>query len=379
MPIELIRRVLQEFNAGLRDAESAACDLGISRAQLYRYRTQYLRDQDGYSPCGSGGDRYGRWPEEVCKFLDDFLPLQQPPNYQLIADELLRLHDFRRARSSVEAYVKAHYADQIPTPKRIPRVRRRFRRAYIGELWQHDSSIHQWWPGPSKQVLLLCCDDCSGLIVGGCFVTGDTTWNHFEFFRAAFTTWGIPEIIYTDALSLFGPSSATETSDPKSEFQRALRGLGVGHLVAPTPQAKGKIERRFGTLQRRLVTLMAYERVCDSHHANEILKREIDRQNQRVCRPLGRSPLSIWQEQTEQSTSKMRASPESSLLDLHLSLRASRRVNADHTIDFEGVNHQIGPTQCRRITIVHHPGRQFWAVEGKPKLVWPPILGHFTL
>ena len=49
--------------------------------------------------------------------------------------------------------------------------------------------------------------------------------------------------------------------DPCSEFQRAFSALGVTHLVAPSPQAKGKIERRFGTLQQRLVALLAYERV----------------------------------------------------------------------------------------------------------------------
>ena len=49
---------------------------------------------------------------------------------------------------------------------------------------------------------------------------------------------GIPRSIYTDALSLFGPSSSSDHSDPKSEFQRALRALEVAHLVAPTPQGQ---------------------------------------------------------------------------------------------------------------------------------------------
>ena len=51
--------------------------------------------------------------------------------------------------------------------------------------------------------------------------------------------------LYTDGLSLFGHKSTAEGRDPKSEFQRALTALGVSHLVAPNPQAKGRIERRF--------------------------------------------------------------------------------------------------------------------------------------
>lgn len=373
----MIRRVLKNFNAGVLDAETAASDLGISRAQLYRYRTDYLRNKQAYCPQSSGGDRHGDWPDKIHKFLKEFLPLQKPPNYQLVTDELLRQHGFKRARSSVEAYAKTHLPGFVHMPERKPRGFRRFRRAHIGELWQHDSSIHPWWPDTSKQVLLLTCDDCSGLVVGGSFVSADTTWNHFMHFRRAFITWGIPETIYTDGLSLFGPSSASDNMDPRSEFQRALYGLDVGHRVAPTPQAKGKIERRFGTFQKRLVTLLAHARVADWKHADEILQMEINRQNQTVSRSTGKAPQTIWQSQAKQS--KIRPCPESSLLDIHLSLRHSRRINVDHTIDFEGQNYPIANTQCRRATIVHHPKQQFWIVEGKPTSTWTRILGHFTL
>jgi hypothetical protein len=78
----------------------------------------------------------------VRKFLTEFIPLQRPPNYQLIADELSRPFDFVRARSTIADYVQAHYANLIPKPEAKPRTRRRWQRAHLGELWQHDSSIH---------------------------------------------------------------------------------------------------------------------------------------------------------------------------------------------------------------------------------------------
>ena len=162
-------------------------------------------------------------------------------------------------------------------------------------FWQHDSSIHQWWPAASKQTLLLTVDDHSGLNLAGRFVDSDTTWNHFEHFRLTFETWGLPEAVYTDALSLFGPSSSADHSDPKSEFQRALRALGVAHLVAPTPQAKGKIERRFGTFQERLVTLLTHARAQTGHQADAILQMEIARQNRTVNRSFAAIPIEIWQ------------------------------------------------------------------------------------
>ena len=56
----------------------------------------------------------------------------------------------------------------------------------IGELWQHDSSIDQWWPATDKQTLLLTVDDHSRKLLGAVFVPTDTTWNHFEDFRRLF-------------------------------------------------------------------------------------------------------------------------------------------------------------------------------------------------
>ena len=290
-----------------------------------------------------------------------------------------RLFGFVRARSSVEAFLKTHLPLLLPAPPPRIRTYRRFRRAHIGELWQHDSSIHQWWPAAQKQILLLTVDDHSGLNVAGRFVTADTTWNHFCHFRSLFETHGIPEIIYTDALSLFGSSSSNDRSDPKSEFQRALLALGVAHLVAPTPQAKGKIERRFGTFQRRMVTLLAYAKAATPEHADEILQMEIGRQNRTVNRSTSLVPLAAWDQDILGNTARIRPTPVSSLLDLHFSLRCARRVNNDQTIDFEGHNYEIATTLRKSVSIIHHPNRKFWVLEHPPKAVWPPILGTFSL
>jgi hypothetical protein len=338
-----------------------------------------LKQHQSFIPGPSGGDHRQSWPPEVLDFLHAFLPLQSPPNYQLVTDELLRLFRFKRARSTVEAYVKKHLPLLVPSTPRKPRSYRRFRRAKIGDLWQHDSSIHQWWPASTKQTLLLTVDDHSGLNVAGRFVSADTSWNHFAHFREAFETHGIPAAIYTDGLSLFGPSSTHDHADPKSQFQRALTALGIAHLVAPTPQAKGKIERRFGTFQRRLVTLMTFAKVQNNQQAHSILQMEIARLNTTRSRSTNRIPWEVWQAACLQKTSALRPCPAPSLLDLHFSLRCSRRVNNDHTIDFEGRNYQIAATKRKTVTILYHPNHHFWVLETPPSRLWPTILGSFSL
>jgi hypothetical protein len=379
LPTDFVLRILADFNAQHLDAQQAAHALGIGKTRLYQLRATWLKQSHSFALRSSGGDHLKPWPAKTHTFLENFLPLQNPPNYQLVSDELLRLCDFSRSRSSVEAYVKIHFPHLVPTPQRKPRIYRRFRRAKIGDLWQHDSSIHQWWPAPAKQVLLLTVDDHSGLNVAGRFVSSDTTWNHFSHFRAAFATHGIPLAIYTDGLSLFGPSSSHDHSDPKSEFQRALRALGIAHLVAPTPQAKGKIERRFGTFQRRLVTLMAHANVCDWLQADQLLQMEITRQNQTKNRSTNLVPTAVWQQALLQKTGSLRPCPLPTLLDLHFSLRTTRRVNNDHSIDFEGRSYEIASTQRKSVSILHHPNHCFWVCDHPPKDVWPTVLASYKL
>jgi hypothetical protein len=89
-------------------------------------------------------------------------------------------------------------------------------------------------------------------------------------------------------------SSSHDHHDPRSEFQRALRAIGNAHLVAPYPHAKGKIERRFGTFQKRLFTLLEYVKVDSCERANEIFQMEIKRQNSNRNSSTGEVPSNFF-------------------------------------------------------------------------------------
>ena len=149
-----------------------------------------------------------------------------------------------------------------------------------------------------------------------------------------------------------------------------------------SPQAKGKIERRFGTFQKRIVTLLAYEKITDYPSAQELLARELARQNRTVCRTTGLSPDDACAKAQEQKRTVMRPCPDPGLLDLHLALHLGRRVNADHQVDFLGRSWPISATARHTVTIIHHPRSQFWVVSQPPKPPqnrWPDILGKFSL
>lgn len=377
-----IQQILQQFNAGTIDVADASRHLQIGRTHLYRLRTRWLQNRAAFTAKLSGGDHWPDWPPQAIAFLKEFLPLQKPPNFQLVADELETRLGFKRHRESVAAYARTHFPELLCQPAPRPNARRRWERARLDELWQHDSSIHQWWPAEDKQTLLLTVDDHSRKLLGAVFVPTDTTWNHFEHFRRLFLRHGLPMVVYTDGLSLFGHDSMADDRDPCSEFQRAFSALGVTHLVAPSPQAKGKIERRFGTLQKRLVAILAYEKVTHYAAAQTVLDREVQRQNITLCRTTDLSPNAAWQKALDEKRTATRPCPPATLLNLHLALHLKRRVNSDNQIDFLGKSWPIAPTKRSSISLIHHPLRHFWAVTqppAPPLNIWPEILGEYSL
>jgi hypothetical protein len=209
----------------------------------------------------------------------------------------------------------------------------------------------------------------------------DTTWSHFGVVRPCFVTHGAPATFYTDGLSLFGHTSAADRLDTASQFQRALSALGVNHRVAPSPQAKGKIERLFGTFQKRLVTLFAYEKARDYDRANELLQNEIDYYNQNHRHATtGSTPNQAWEKALAEGRSKLKTAPEEKLLNLHFALHIPRRVSSANTVEFLGRAWKITPSARKTVLIVHHPKQRFWVTTpARAPVAWPEILASYSL
>ena len=376
--------MLADFNAGRCDVRSASSRLEICRSQLYALRHRWLTDPSAFSPLPSGGDHAAPWPPQAAGFAREFLPHCRPLNFALLADELARRFDFHRSRAAVAAWCRVHLPElAAPKPKPGPKPRRRWQAGSIGELWQHDSSPHDWWPAPSKPILLLTLDDHSRKIVAGCFVPSETTWAHFACARAAITAHGAPRAYYTDGLSLFGAVPHTGPDDVRSQFQRALLGLGIAHRVAPDPQAKGKIERRFGTFQNRLVSLLSAAAIADFESANALLAEQIAWHNaHHRCRTTGLCPDTAWQSALDEKRSKLQPVPPSALCDLHFAIHLQRRCSNDHSIELLGRRWPVAPTRLKSLTIILHPERQFWVIPhppSPPAFAWPTVLAHYSL
>src|SRR6202049_832017 len=207
----------------------------------------------------------------------------------------------------------------------------RERRASFGELVMQDRSPFRWLEerGPACQ-LIAVIDDATSRIWGR-FTEHDTTEENLRTFGGWVRRYGRPLAQYTDKNSIFrtaGPQPLPEQlrGDPlRTQFGRALHELGIEWIAAHSPQAKGRIERLFETLQDRLVKEMRLAGVATIAGANDFLHLHF---------------LPQWEERftgvPRQSRNAHRRLGREHRLEEILSVRVGRKVTKDHTVSWDG-------------------------------------------
>jgi hypothetical protein len=152
--------------------------------------------------------------------------------------------------------------------KRSKHRRMRPRRAAFGEMLQLDGSFHNWFEGRNPDLpevtLLVLIDDATGRILLR-FSRGETTHGVFELLKKYYTRYGIPKSIYTDYGSVYYTEGGT------TQYERAMKDLGVEVIRAHSPQAKGRVERVNRTLQDRLVKELREANISTLEDANRFV------------------------------------------------------------------------------------------------------------
>lgn len=168
----------------------------------------------------------------------------------------------------------------FPNRKKVNPHQRRNRRECEGELVQTDASDHAWFEdrGPKCQLHLIV-DDATGKLKGGHFAEEETTIGYYKAFWKYFEREGLPAAIYCDKRGTFKVNKGKRNQ--LTQFSRAMKELNVKVIFAHSPEAKGRIERAFGTLQDRLICEMRLRHISTIKEANKFLPSFIEKYNEK--------------------------------------------------------------------------------------------------
>jgi molybdenum-dependent DNA-binding transcriptional regulator ModE len=166
----------------------------------------------------------------------------------------------------------------------------RQRKPCVGQLVQMDGSEHDWFEGRAERaVLMVMIDDASNRTYAR-FAQAETTRAAYDTFEGYVRRYGLPQGLYVDRDSIYKttrePSIAEQLAgeQPLTQFGRAMKELQVDLSLAYSPQAKGRVERRNGLLQDRLVKEMRLAGISDLGKANAFLEEQfLPQLNRRFC------------------------------------------------------------------------------------------------
>jgi transposase len=222
----------------------------------------------------------------------------------------------------------------------------RERKSYFGEMLQLDGSHHDWFEGRrGKCVLMAYIDDATNRVYGR-FYEYEGTIPAMDSFKRYIRKYGIAMSVYMDKHTTYKspaePSIEDELNgtEPLSEFGRALRELGVKIIHAHSPQAKGRIERLFKTLQDRLVKEMTLKGIHTIEEANRHLGGYLAVHNRRFA------------VKAKEQADLHREVPRGLTLDAILCIRTLRALRNDFTVVHNRKLYQIEePIRSKEVTV----------------------------
>jgi len=211
----------------------------------------------------------------------------------------------------------------------------RERKHYYGEMIQIDGSHHDWFEGRGpKCVLMGYIDDATGKVFGR-FYEYEGTMPAMDSFKRYARKYGIPVKAYVDRHTTYkspaklSVKEAIEGEEPMSEFERAMKELGVEVIHALSPQAKGRIERLFRTFQDRVVKEMRLKGIKTIEEANRFLEGYL---------PVYNKKFSV---KARKEQDLHREIPRGMKLDSILCIKTERVLRNDFTISHNGRLYQI--------------------------------------
>jgi len=328
--------VIHKVMEGELTQVEAAEILTLSERQIGRIVKRIKEEGDkGIQHRSRGKESRRRLPKKLKdRVVELYLQRYKGFGPTFTAEKLYELDDIALSKETVRKWLIEAGQWQ---KGRAPRTHRQWRERkwHCGQMVQMDGSHHDWFAGRrSKCVLMGYIDDATGRIFCR-FYEYEGTIPAMDSFKRYIRAHGIPMSVYFDKHTTYKSTAEPSIEDeingtePLSEFGLALRKLGVNLIHAHSPQAKGRVERMFNTLQDRLVKEMTLRGINTIEEANQYLKGYLSSHNKRFAvKPKEQNDLH-------------RDIPKGLNLDKILCIMTERTLRNDFTIAHNGKLYQI--------------------------------------
>jgi hypothetical protein len=261
-------------------------------------------------------------------------------NHSHLSEKLAECEQICISRSSVRR-ILLEKGIRSPRKRQTPRHRsRRERYPREGMLLQTDGSPHDWLEGRGPKLCLIgAIDDATNKVPSAVFQEQETTEGYMRMLEDIVLKQGIPLALYHDRHSIFElsenilPSLEEQLAGkrPKTQFGRLLEELGIESISANSPQAKGRIERLWGTFQDRLTSELRLAGARTMEEANRVLAWFLPEYNRKFA-VLAREPELAYRR------------PEDGFnAEEHFCLKYQRVAGADNVVRFNAQRFQILP------------------------------------
>ena len=274
--VEKFCDVLSRWKARELSALEASEILGCSERQFRRHRRRYEEEGlDGLFDKRLGRASARRVPiDKLTWMLSEYRTRYTGWAIKHFYEHLQKQHNFRWSYTWVKTQL--HTARLVPpAPRRGAHRRKRPRKPCVGMMLHQDASRFAWLEGQPELDLIVTMDDATSEIYSAFLVEEEGTASSFRALLAVFTAHGLPSSLYTDRGShYFLTPKAGEAVDKErlTQVGRALAQLGIEHIPAYSPQARGRSERTFGTLQGRLPKELRLFEINDIEDANRYIR-----------------------------------------------------------------------------------------------------------
>jgi len=355
--------LLDRHERGEMSQEEAAEMLGVSERTFRRWRDRYREDgADGLLDGRVGKPSPRRAPEsELARARALYEEMYGGFTVKHFHEKLVKHHGYKLCYTVTRLALQQAGLVR-PAPRRGAHRRKRPRRAMAGMLLHQDGSPHLWLAGRPPLDLIVTLDDATSEIYSAFLVAEEGTASSFRGLAETIARCGLFCGLYTDRGSHYfhTPTAGGKVSKTQlTQVGRALAELGIEHIPAYSPEARGRSERMFRTLQDRLVKELALAGITEIEAANRYIAE--------VYLPEHNARFAVEPEQ--QGSAFVACAPEQwrEILCVH----DTRQVGKDNTVSWQGRRLQIPPSPLRphfvraRVRLRHYP-------DGAVALFWGP-------